>query len=79
MTKIKNVKITLYGGFHNAPAVNVKIPDYACDCLEAGIETIQGVLSSQQLKRLNKHFCGVKGCHCGGVRRASWERYQKPK
>ena len=68
----KNVKITLSGGFHNSNPVNVIIPAYSYECLKDGYETLQGVLSDCQLSRLMKHFCGVRGCCCGGVRRASW-------
>lgn len=70
---MKKVKITLYGGFHNAPSVNVMIPEHSAECLREGYETIQGVLTDAQLKRMMKHFCGVKGCTCGGVRRATIE------
>lgn len=50
--KVKKVKITLWGGFHNAPAVNVLIPEYAYENLCLGIETLQGVLSDAQRARM---------------------------
>ena len=69
----KNVKITLSGGFHNSSSVNAIIPADSYEELKTGWESLQGVLSGAQLKRLNRHFCGVRGCLCGGVARASWD------
>lgn len=70
---MKTVKITLSGGFHNSNPVKVVIPADSFESLKDGYETIQGVLTDTQLRRMMKHFCGVPGCSCGGVRRACWE------
>ena len=70
----KKVKITLFGGFHNSPAVNVLIPDYAYENLKSGMETLQGVLSDKQRERMHRHFCGIKGCTCMSYHRAQWEK-----
>lgn len=70
--KEKKVKITLWGGFHNAPAVNVLIPEYAYENLCLGIETLQDVLSDAQRARMDRHFCGIKGCTCMSYHRALW-------
>lgn len=66
-TIMKKVKLTLHGGFHNVDPINVHISarDYA---------TLADVLSDTQLARVNRHFCGVEGCTCGGILRASWTK-----
>lgn len=69
----KNIKITLSGGFHNSDPVNVVISKSDYDDLKTGVTALWGALSSNQLRRMMKHFCGCKECGCGGVLRASWE------
>ena len=67
MKTAKTKLIELSGGFHNSSAIRVRVPaDFhiACDTL------IEGV-SELAYERLNRHFCGIKGCTCGGVQRAS--------
>jgi len=49
--KMKTQKITLYGGFHNAAQIDLRIKD--------------GALSLGQYKRLRNHMCGIEGCVCG--------------
>lgn len=44
-------KITLGGGFHNAPDIDLRVKNNA--------------LSTGQYKRLDKHMCGVPKCICG--------------
>ena len=60
--------ITLSGGFHNSPAIRVRVP---LDWHPATDTLIEGV-SEATYQRLNRHFCGI-GCTCGGVQRASIE------
>lgn len=68
----KNVKITLFGGFHNSNDINVIIDSSDFEDLKNYNVGLIDVLSSSQLRRLNRHFCGVHGCECGGVVRAKW-------
>lgn len=64
---MKKIKLTLHGGFHNADAVNVHISARDYECLRDHVATLADVLSDSQLARMNRHFCGVEGCTCGGV------------
>ncbi len=68
----KNVKITLSGGFHPSSDINVVISSSDFEELKNGSVGLIDVLSGSQLNRLNRHFCGVRGCLCGGVIRAKW-------
>lgn len=50
----KRKRLILQGGFHSAGQITLWVyPNMA--------------LSRPQYKRLQRHFCGVKGCKCGGV------------
>lgn len=69
---VKTVKIALFGGFHQSAAINAIIKESDLEDLKSGNIGIEDALSSAQLERLDRHFCGVEGCSCGGVRRASW-------
>ena len=65
--------ITLSGGFHNSPAINFHISENAYNALKSGEAQIYEVLSQSQLKRADRHFCGIKGCTCGAYMRADIE------
>lgn len=65
--------VTLYGGFHNAAAIRVRVNEQQYNDLKEGFYPMDEILSEGQLKRLNRHFCGIKGCTCGGVHRAAME------
>lgn len=69
---VKFVKISVYGGFHNAKAKNVIIREDDYNDLVKGEMTLEDTLSETQLECLERHLCGVEGCTCGGIRRASW-------
>lgn len=71
---MKKIKLTLQGGFHNANPVNVQIAASDYECLRDHEATLADVLTETQLTRMQRHFCGVEGCSCGGVLRASWSR-----
>lgn len=71
---MKKIVLTLYGGFHNATPMNVEISASDYERLRDHEATLADVLSEPQFKRVQRHFCGVEGCVCGGVLRASWER-----
>lgn len=61
--------ITLEGGFHNSDSIQVKIKTEYLDRIETASDCRQFV-SEQVEKKLDKHFCGIKGCKCGGFARA---------
>lgn len=69
---VKVVKLTLFGGFHQCNEINAIIKESDFEELKNGNIEIEDALSFSQLERLNRHFCGVEGCFCGGVHRASW-------
>lgn len=60
--------ITLYGGFHNVSSVRVRISDEDYESVKNGDKPVWEALSESQEKRLDKHFCGMKDCCCGGIR-----------
>lgn len=65
--------VTFYGGFHNSGAIRVRVNDKQYEALKEGFEPLYDILSNHQFKRLNRHFCGIKGCMCGGAMRADIE------
>lgn len=67
-----NVKVTLSGGFHNSSPINISLPEKVAESLREGEVYITDfhVLSRAQRQKLDRHFCGIKGCMCGGVARA---------
>lgn len=65
--------MTLSGGFHNAGAIRVRVNEQQYNDLKEGFYPLDEILSEGQMKNLNRHFCGVKGCTCGGVMRANVE------
>lgn len=54
------MKIQLSGGFHNSQSISIR-PTIIADC---------AYVSPSQARRLQKHFCGIKSCACGGTTRA---------
>lgn len=65
--------VTFCGGFHNCGAIRVRVNDEQYKNINEGFYPLDEILSEGQIKRLNRHFCGVKGCTCGGVLRAEIE------
>ena len=69
------IRLMLEGGFHNSEAIAVviKAPERAIEMAAKG-EYLKGLIndyaSAGQLKKLDKHFCGMEGCRCGGWLRA---------
>ena len=62
--------VTLSGGFHNSPKIRVRIKKgFTMDALHTG--ELYDALSDGQVKKLERHFCGIKGCECG-----SWVKAQ---
>lgn len=64
-------KVTFSGGFHNSKAINLilnftneALRDYAEGQISAK-QLIDESLTPYQRTRLERHFCGIKGCMCG--------------
>lgn len=70
---MKTTKITFFGGFHNSNAITIRVSNETANDIREGFYPLSECLTSYQLRRLNRHFCGVKGCTCGGVMRAEIE------
>lgn len=62
--------VTFSGGFHDSGDIRVRVNDKQYAQLEEGFEPLYDILSGYQFKRLSRHFCGIKGCLCGGVLKA---------
>ena len=65
-------KIEFYGGFHNSSPMRVLVEDNKWSDYKNGNSSLYEILSDSQYKRLQNHFCGIKGCTCGGVNRADF-------
>jgi hypothetical protein len=66
-------RIRLYGGFHNSPEIIINVSDNAAEDWKNEKSNFQEILSEYQRKRLENHFCGIKGCTCGSYMRAEKE------
>lgn len=69
-------KVILSGGFHNSADIKLfmefpanALIDYADGKIYAK-DLIEEYATPYQLKRLENHFCGIKGCTCGSWHRA---------
>lgn len=71
---MKKIKLSLWGGFHNVSPINVEISASDYETLRDHVATVDEVLRDTQLKQVQRHFCDVQECSCGGVRRAYWRR-----
>ena len=76
---MKTIKVTFWGGYHNVPEINMNISLEAYEALYYVIEGDETLvdwacanLSEYQTKRLDKHFCGIKGCSCGSFEHANF-------
>ena len=73
-------RVAFSGGFHNSKAINlyIEFPNAAlCDFADGNIsakELIDEHLTPYQRKRLERHFCGIKGCTCGHWHRADIDK-----
>lgn len=63
--KKQKKKIEIFGGFHNAYPIIVKVPaDF--DLYQYGIESLLTcAVSNNTAKKIRKHMCGISGCMCG--------------
>jgi hypothetical protein len=78
----KFIKVTMYGGFHNSKETSILLPNTKevknClkeveeDCIQPS-SLINELCTDFQRKKLEKHFCGIKGCTCGSYHRISSE------
>lgn len=68
-----NVRLTLYGGFHNSKPIRIDVPETVAARLKSGEVSLTDhhVLTRAQRIKLDRHFCGIRGCKCGGVLRAT--------
>lgn len=66
MKKMKKIKLKFEGGFHNSKPIVIMVPIYFF-----ANNRYPHYLSAGQKKKLDKHFCGINGCACGGASRAS--------
>lgn len=70
-------KVTLKGGFHHRDEIKIYVDfpfSALCDYHDGKIKArdlINDYISEHQDTRLEKHFCGVRGCHCGAWYRAT--------
>lgn len=66
MAKTKIVEI--WGGFHNQMnPIRIRVP-FEWSKREQNIEE---VVSEATYKRIRRHLCGISGCTCGGIYRAT--------
>lgn len=70
--------LKLDGGFHNSEEIRINVSDKAYEALsivKSGDMSIREwadmYLSVYQEKKLDNHFCGIKGCQCGSYERAT--------
>ena len=70
---VKTRIITLGGGFHNSSPINIKanIPDKIINAgYKVMVTDLIDYLSENQIKKIDRHFCGIKKCMCGSYLRA---------
>ena len=68
MSKSKIIEIS--GGYHNVPAMRVRVPADAV--IRDGVD-LEAILSQVVFARVQRHCCGVSGCTCGGMSRCDIE------
>ncbi len=65
------LRITFYGGFHNREEMEIRVKDKkSIERIVKGESHPLDEISDNQRKKLDRHFCGIKGCTCGGALRA---------
>jgi hypothetical protein len=63
---MKTRKVTLSGGYHNVDDITIRVPHFGK--LDDGVtivDYIDSVITDNQRRRLERHFCGIQGCTCG--------------
>ena len=66
------MKIRLIGGFHHAPGTILILKGKRWEG-ESVHDAVARLASEGQLARLERHFCGIRGCSCGSWCRAEAE------
>ena len=63
-------QIIISGGFHNSPEKIFLVPYTGTE-----VELVDFRFTDSQIYKLNKHFCGIRSCSCGGAFHSSvvWE------
>ena len=72
---MKTIKVTFWGGYHNVSEISLRVPvgAYADFSFSKDLSVwAYNNLSKYQIKRLDKHFCGIKGCLCGSFEHANF-------
>lgn len=64
--------IEFTGGFHNSSPMRLRFNHTQYQLLSDGYPLAE-ILTRTQERRLDNHFCGIKGCLCGSYSRATWE------
>lgn len=65
-TTKKTAIIEVSGGFHNAHGITFRVDREAAQDVISGDRLLYDALSESQLKRADKHICGISDCQCGG-------------
>lgn len=65
--------ITLKGGFHNVSETKIRVSNSVYRLYALGHIEFNDMLTEYQKQKLDKHFCGIKGCTCGSYARAEIE------
>lgn len=60
----KTAIVTYSGGYHDSPEIHLRV----CVVERNGYRI--GILSDGQVRKLDRHFCGISDCTCGGSSRA---------
>lgn len=62
-TKTNHKTVIFFGGFHSMPAIRLRVATTD--------DELTLMLSTNQARKLTRHFCGIRTCTCGGPWRAS--------
>lgn len=73
----QRLRILMEGGVHNCNPVGIwlqvsqlQIEDFFRSSKSLD-EIVEETLSDEQRQRLERYFCGIKGCRCGSYHRAT--------
>lgn len=69
MKEKKTIKVTLSGGFHNVKPISVRVPAEKMKTVDEQLHGVLDLLTPYQHQRVQKHFCGIEDCCCGGAYR----------
>jgi hypothetical protein len=63
---MKTSLLKLSGGFHDSGEIVFRVAADSAQEVVSGERELYDALSANQLKRADKHFCGISDCQCGG-------------